>query len=129
VIGKENGHGHHESTLLAARIRWVGDIRSTGTSLYRQRRDGDRVDLVGAGLQAVGYLIATLDCLVDHYGLRDKQQKARGARPGPSRRKRPTAIVHAARSAAQPSHEARPTHIIAYHMTGHGVHCLRSGGR
>jgi hypothetical protein len=27
---------------------------------------------------ATGYLIAALDCLVDHYGLRNKQQKRRG---------------------------------------------------
>jgi hypothetical protein len=25
--------------------------------------------------QVVGYLIAALDCLIDHYGLRNKRQK------------------------------------------------------
>ena len=43
-------------------------IRNASVSSYdaehRMRRD-----------QAVGYLIAALDCLVDHYGLRNKQQK------------------------------------------------------
>ena len=40
-----------------------GSVSSYGAE-HRMRRD-----------QAVGYLIAALDCLVDHYGLRNKQQK------------------------------------------------------
>jgi hypothetical protein len=40
-----------------------GSVSSYGAE-HRMRRD-----------QAVGYLIAALDCLVDHYGLRNKKQK------------------------------------------------------
>jgi hypothetical protein len=43
-----------------------GSVSSYGVE-HRMRKD-----------LATGYLIAALDCLVDHYGLRNKQQKRRG---------------------------------------------------